>query len=124
MRWRLPGPQLGADSEVPGELGLGAGGKRSCFLVANMNPFDFGLVMHGVDDAVQGIADHAVDPAHARVSKRVNNVFSDSGHNACLPFFSGLPRALRVTDVDALAGSPVAAFSTSPPPSRAISARS
>src|SRR6202012_5046566 len=53
----------GADRELAGEMGLGAGGERRGFLMPGMNPVDIAAPPQRFRDAVEAIADHTVDAA-------------------------------------------------------------
>ena len=56
----------GADRELAGQMRLGAGRERRDLLVPDMDPLDLALPADGVGQAVQAVADNAVDPLDAR----------------------------------------------------------
>ena len=51
-----------ADRELAGQVGLGAGRESGGLLVPDMDPLDLALPAHRVGEAVQAVADEAVDP--------------------------------------------------------------
>src|SRR6516165_3738265 len=59
----------GANGELTREMGFGAGRERGDLFVPHMDPFDFALTAYGVRQAVQAIANDAVDPLDARCSE-------------------------------------------------------
>ena len=63
---QVAGPATaGADGERAGEMSVGTGRERSDLLVAHMEPLDLALAADRVGQAVQAVADDAVDPLHA-----------------------------------------------------------
>ena len=66
MRCRLPGPQLpGADGEFTRQMRLGAGREGGDLLVPDMDPLDLPLAAYRIRQAVQAVADDAVNPFDA-----------------------------------------------------------
>src|ERR1700733_7981577 len=56
----------GAHRERPGQVGLGAGGEGTDFLVPDMDPFDLALPAQRVRQSVQAVANDAIDALDAR----------------------------------------------------------
>src|ERR1700687_1999784 len=88
--------------------------------MADMHPLDVIIVMNCIPDDYQGIADDAVNPAHSRVHQSFYQMRGYRFHSfarflLCRPFSA-------VLEFMAFPGSPVDAFSISPPLSRAMSA--
>ena len=68
MRWRLPGPQLAAQTASDaGEVGFGTGGEGGGLFVADVHPFDGAVFAQGVGEAVERVAGEAVDALDACV---------------------------------------------------------
>jgi hypothetical protein len=62
----IPGPAAPrADRQLTGQMRLGPGRKRRGFLVPHMDPLNFFLPAQGVGEAVQRVADHAIDATNA-----------------------------------------------------------
>jgi hypothetical protein len=60
-----------ADSELSGQMRLGARSERGDFLVPDVDPLDLSLAPYGVSQPIEAITDYAVDaltPAAARTS--------------------------------------------------------
>ena len=55
-----------ADRELARQMRLGAGRERGDLLVPDMDPLDLALPADGVGQAVQAVADDAVDPLDPR----------------------------------------------------------
>ena len=64
----------GANRELTREMGFGAGRERGDLLVPDMDPFDFAVTAYGVRQAVQTIADNAVDPLDTRYSEGLDEL--------------------------------------------------
>jgi hypothetical protein len=71
---KVSGPAAaGADSELAGEMGLGAGCEGGDFLMPDMNPFDLALAAQRVGEPVEAVADDAVDSFDAGGDKLVRD---------------------------------------------------
>ena len=71
----------GADGEVSGDMGVGAGGEGCDLFVAHVHPLHAAAPEHGVGEAVQAVADDAVDALHACRGKNLNHLVGDGlGH--------------------------------------------
>jgi hypothetical protein len=57
-----------AHRELSGKMSLRAGGKRGYLFMPYMQPFDLFALPDDVGQPVQGVANHPVDPFHARRS--------------------------------------------------------
>src|ERR1700693_4478511 len=113
----IPGPATsGTDRNMSRQLRLGAGRKRTRLLVAHVNPLYFLILVDGVDDAVQRIANDPVDPFYPGIHQSIDYVGRDRGHD--FPRFRSLDSF--VPDFNVPGGSPLAAFSTLPLSSRAM----
>jgi hypothetical protein len=86
-----------------------------------MHPLDVLVVMNCIHDAVQGIAHDAVNPAHSRVHQSFYQMRGYRFHGFARFLLCGPFSAVRVLEFTAFPGSPVDAFSISPPLSRAMS---
>jgi hypothetical protein len=83
----------GADREVAGNMRLGAGGEGGDLFVAHVQPFDAAAPANGVGEAVQTIADDAVDALHARRRKNFNHLVGDGlGHRFLLGSTDAVPQ--------------------------------
>ncbi len=65
----------GANGELTREMGFGASGERRDLLVPHVNPLDLALTAYGVRQAVQAVANNAVDPLDARRSEGFDKLF-------------------------------------------------
>ena len=75
----------GADREVAGDMGVGAGGEGCDLFVAHVQPFDPAAPANGVGEAVEAVADDAVDALHARRGENFNHLVGDGlGHRVLL----------------------------------------
>jgi hypothetical protein len=53
----------------------------------DMNPFDLLVVVNGIHNAVQRIADYAINSAHSRVHQRIHEERSYVCHDTGFPLF-------------------------------------
>jgi hypothetical protein len=67
----------GARAELAGEVRLGTGRERARFLVAHRHPGDVAPVVNCVGDAVERVADDAVDPLHAAAHQNLDHRLCD-----------------------------------------------
>ena len=75
----------GADGEVPGDMRVGAGGEGGHFFVAHVQPLHAAMPAHGVGEAIETVADDAVDTAHARRGENLDHLVGDGlGHRFLL----------------------------------------
>ena len=75
----------GADGELAGQVRLGAGGEGGGLLVAHVHPVD-AAGPQGVGEAVQRIADDALDALDARGDERLHQLIRDPlGHGRPSP---------------------------------------
>ena len=78
MRCRLPGPQLPAQTaSPPRDMGVGAGGEGADLLVADMQPFDAAGAAQRVGEAVEAVADDAVDALDAGGGENLDHLVGD-----------------------------------------------
>src|SRR5208283_2489005 len=79
-------------------MGLRAGGERGRLLVADADPFDAFTLADFLQQAVERVADDAINPLHTRRDQRLNKNFCDDflSHN----FASGLANFLIILQVD------------------------
>ena len=67
----------GANRQAPGQLGLG-GRRESCGLfVAQVHERNMTIALHGIRDAVQTIAHHAIDALNLGIAQRCDNEIGD-----------------------------------------------
>jgi len=71
----------GADCEAIGEMRLRAGRKCRDLLVADMEPFDLALAADRVRQAIEAVADNALDPLHARGRQRLGKLVCNRCHH-------------------------------------------
>ena len=64
----------GADRELARQMRFGARCKSGDLLMPDMNPLDFGLPAERVGQAVQAVADDAIDPLDARRSQNLREL--------------------------------------------------
>jgi hypothetical protein len=69
-----------AYGEIAGQLGFGAGREGSHFLVAHVHPLHLLVVMNGIHDAIQGVANDPINSADARIYQRLYQMFSYGCH--------------------------------------------
>ena len=67
----------GADRELAGQMRLGAGREGRDLLVPDMDPFDLALSADRVGEAVEAVADDAVDPLDAGRGEGLRELISD-----------------------------------------------
>jgi hypothetical protein len=65
-----------ADGKLARQMRLSAGRECGCLLVAHMNPLDFPLAPDRVGQAVEAVADDAIDPLDANRCKRFGELVS------------------------------------------------
>ena len=66
-------------------MGVGAGGEGGDFLVAHMQPFDAATPADRVGEAVEAVADDAVDALHAGGGENLDHLVGDGlGHRVSL----------------------------------------
>jgi hypothetical protein len=71
----------GADREAVSYVGVGAGGEGGDLLVPHVQPFDPVAPPNGVGEAVQAVADDALDALHACRGENPNHLIGDGlGH--------------------------------------------
>ena len=66
----------GADRELSCQVRLGAGRESRDLLVPDMHPFDLALASQSVGQAIQAVADDAIDPLDARCSEGLRKLIS------------------------------------------------
>ena len=75
----------GADGEVARDMRVGAGGEGGHFFVAHVQPLHAAAPAHGVGEAVQTVADDAVDALHASRGENLDHLVGDGlGHRFLL----------------------------------------
>ena len=65
----------GADGQAAGEMGLGPGGEGGDLLMADVEPVQPAMAPQRVGEAVQAVADNAVDPPDTG-AERVSTIWS------------------------------------------------
>src|SRR6202000_1824851 len=79
---KIAGPAApGADHEIAGQLRLGAGRECGDLSGAAVYPVDLALAADRIGQAVEAVADDAVDPLDARRGQRVSKLIGDSSHD-------------------------------------------
>jgi hypothetical protein len=71
----------GADSELAGDVRLGAGGEGRHFLVADVNPLDGFLSAYLVGYPIERIADDPIDSLDPGFGQRLDQAFCYCGHD-------------------------------------------
>jgi hypothetical protein len=66
-----------ANGEFAREMRLGASRKSSDLLMPDMDPLDFALSLQSVGEAIEAIADNAVDPFDACYGEGLHKLISD-----------------------------------------------
>ena len=80
----------GAYGEAAGDMGVGASGEGGDLLVAHMQPFDAAAPANGVGEAIEAVADNAIDPLHSGGGENLDHLVGDgSGHRVLLGSASG-----------------------------------
>ena len=75
----------GAYGEGASDMGVGASGEGGDLLVAHMQPFDAAAPANGVGEAIEAVADNAIDPLHARRGENLDHLVGDGlGHRVLL----------------------------------------
>ncbi len=94
---QITGPAAaGADGELTRQMRLGARREGRDLLVPDMHPLDLALAPKSISEAVQAVADDAVDPLHARCGENFRELVRDgSDHVALLPSGQTQPAATR-----------------------------
>ena len=70
----------GADGELAGQVRLGAGREGGDLLVPDMDPLDLAVAADGIGQAVQAVADDAVDPLDASGGEDVSELIRNGSH--------------------------------------------
>jgi hypothetical protein len=70
----------GTDSERSGKMRFGASRKRGYLLMAEMHPLDFSLAANGIRQAVEAVANNAVDSFDACCRESFNKLVCNSAH--------------------------------------------
>ena len=79
----------GADRELAGQMRLGAGREGRNLLVPDMDPLDLALPAERVGQAVQAVADNAINPLDARCGEGFRELVGNSLCHVLLPFWRG-----------------------------------
>ena len=75
----------GADGEVAGDMRVGAGGEGGDFFVAHVQPLHAPAAAHRVGEAIETVADDAVDALHAGRGENLDHLVGDGlGHRFLL----------------------------------------
>src|ERR1700691_1532911 len=82
MRTAGPG-RAAAHAELPGQLSLAGGGKRSAFLVADADPFNVAAA-HGVRERVERVADQSENLPDANLLQGVYQYVGHCVSHRCL----------------------------------------
>ena len=78
---QIAGPAtVSANGELTRQMRLGAGREGRDLLVPDVDPLDFALSPQGVGEAIETIADNAVNPLDARGNKGLRELISYSCH--------------------------------------------
>jgi hypothetical protein len=72
-----PPATASANGEVTRKMRLGAGREGGDLLVPDMDPIDLSLSAQGIDEAVEAIADNAIDPFDACYGGGLHKLISD-----------------------------------------------
>src|SRR5215471_1421697 len=75
----------GTDGELTRQMRFGARRKTGHFLVADMHPLDLSLAANGIGDAIEAVADDAVDPLYAGECQGFHELISNGFRHAPLP---------------------------------------
>src|SRR5262249_37960882 len=84
---------------------LGARREGRHFFVADVEPLDLALAANGIGDAVEAVADNAVNALDPRCSKDFRELISNSICHVCVSQFAARPRStpedagVQVTDL-------------------------
>src|ERR1700735_1608268 len=75
----------GAYGEGASDMGVGAGGEGGDLFMAHMQPFDAAAPANGVGEAIEAVADNAIDPLHSGGGENLDHLVGDgSGHRFLL----------------------------------------
>src|SRR5260370_633109 len=74
----------GTDRELAGQMCFGAGREGGHLLVADMHPLNLGLTANSVSQAIEAVANDAVDPLDAGRCKGFSELICDSLHEPAL----------------------------------------
>src|ERR1700733_10933240 len=74
-----------ANGELARQMRLGAGRERGDLLVPDVDPLDLALPAQGVGEAVEAVADNAIDPLDARCGQGLDELVGYQFHHIEFP---------------------------------------